>query len=52
LAIKEFYLSLSHSLSILGFITTIIVYFFIVWKWGLDATDRKEIKGFLANLNT
>jgi O-antigen/teichoic acid export membrane protein len=50
LGIKEFNLSLYHPLSILGFITIIIVYFFFVWKWGLDAMDRNEIKRFLANL--
>jgi len=50
LGIKECNLSLFHPLSILGFVTTIIVYFFFVWKWGLDAVDRNEIKGFLANL--
>jgi O-antigen/teichoic acid export membrane protein len=49
--LKKCNLSLLHPAIILGIITTIIVYFFIVWKWGLDATDRKEIKGFLANLN-
>ena len=50
--LKEFNLSLFHPLSILGFITTIIVYFFLVWKRGLDTVDRDAIKGFLANLNT
>jgi Na+-driven multidrug efflux pump len=49
--LKEFNLSLFHPLSILGFITTIIVYFFLVWKRGLDTVGRDAIKGFLANFN-
>jgi O-antigen/teichoic acid export membrane protein len=50
--LKKCNLSLLHPAIILGLAITTIVYFFIVWKWGLDAMDRKEIKGFLINLNT
>ncbi len=44
--LREFNLSLFHPLSILGFTTTIIVYFFFGWKWGLDDVDRDKMKEF------
>jgi len=46
--LKKFNLSLLSPLSILGFITTIIIYFSLIWKWGLDDVDRDKMKEFLA----
>jgi O-antigen/teichoic acid export membrane protein len=46
--LKKCNLSLLHPAIILGFIATIVVYFSLVWKLGLDDIDRDKMREFVA----